>query len=173
MEKSLKYGKYTIEINFGFDEVADNPRNWAQGILYGIDKPMEEFEENKEEIKKDFFIFPVYKYEHGLVAFHIGNTSATKDFDTGFYGLYAVPKLNGITKKSAEGLANAELLEWECYCNGTLYEYHLFDDDLDIDEYRSGYFSEEECSREAMADAKYYTKRDEEDAVKFWGNNND
>ena len=41
MEKSLKYGKYTIEINFGFDEIEDNPRRWAQGILYGLDKSIE------------------------------------------------------------------------------------------------------------------------------------
>lgn len=174
MEKSLKYGKYTIEINYGFDEVDDNPRNWAQGILYGIDKPMEEFEENKEEIKSDFFIFPVYKYEHGLVAFYIGNTtSATKDFDTGFYGLLAVPKLNGMDKEQAEKMAEIELHEWECYCNGTLYEYHIFDDDLMIDEYHSGYFSEDDCIEEALEDAKYYTERDEKDAVTFWANNND
>lgn len=172
MEKSLKYGKYTIEINFGFDTADDNPRNWAQGTLYGVDKPVEEFNDHKEEIKKECYLFPVYKYEHGMVAFHIGNPT-TRDFDTGLYGIYAVPKLNGMTKESAEELATTELHEWECYCNGTLYEYHIFDDDFDIDEYHSGYFSEDDCISDAMKDAKYYTEQDEKDAVTFWANNND
>lgn len=172
MEKNLKYGKYTIEINFGFDECDDNPRNWAQGTLYGVDKPIEEFNDNKEEIKKECYIFPVYKYEHGMVAFHIDKPTA-RDFDTGLYGLYSVPKLNGMDKEQAEKMAKNELHEWECFCNGTLYEYHIFDEDLSIDEYHSGYFSEDACIEDALNDAKYYTERDEEDAVNFWANNND
>ena len=174
MEKSLKYGKYTIEINYGFDEIEDNPRSWAQGILYGLDKSIEEFNDHKEEIKKEFYVFPVYKYEHGMVPFPIGNTTfPTRDFDSGLYGLYAVPKLNGMDKEQAEKMAENELYEWECYCNGTLYEYHIFDDDLMIDEYNSGYFNEDDCIEDALEVAKYYTEMDEKDAVTFWANNND
>lgn len=171
MEESLKYGKYTIEINFGFDTYDDNPRNWAQGILYGVDKPIDEFKENSEEIKKDSWIFPISKFEHGMVAFHIGNP--TNDFDSGLYGIYAVPKLNGMDREQAEELTNTELHEWECYCNGTLYEYHIFDEDMDIDEYHSGYFSEDDCIKDAIEDAKYYSIQDERDAVNFWAKNND
>lgn len=167
-----KYGKYTIEINFGFDYVDDNPRLWAQGVLYGIDNPIEEFEENKDEIEENSYIFPIYKYEHGMVAFHIGHPTH-KDFDIGFYGIYAVPKSIGGDNYQAEEIAKCELKEWECYCNGTIYEYHIFDEDFMIDEYHGGYFSEEACLADALVDAKYYTERDEKDAVNYWASHSD
>lgn len=170
MEKTLKYGRYTIEINFGFDMDTDNPRNWAQGILYGVDKPIGIFNENRDEIKSGFWLFPVSKYKHGMVAFYIGNPRKG-DFDSGLYGIYAVPK--SFDLEEAERLAEVELKEWECFCNGTLYEYHIHDEDSDIDEYCQGFFSEESCEYSALECARYYTERDERDAVYFWARNND
>ena len=42
-----------------------------------------------------------------------------------------------------------------------------------IDEYNSGYFTEDDCIEDALEVAKYYTEWDEKDAVTFWANNND
>ena len=44
---------------------------------------------------------------------------------------------------------------------------------MDIDEYHSGYFSEDDCIKDAIEDAKYYSIQDERDAVNFWAKNND
>lgn len=171
MEK-LKYGKYNIEIDFEKDDYSESPREWAQGILFGVDKPIREFNEHNEEIKKEYYLFPVYKYEHSMVAFHIGNPT-TRGFDTGLFGLMAIPMLHNLCKAQAEEIAKQELYEYECYCNGLIYSYHVFNDDLSVDEYNDGYYYEDDCKDSALGLAKYYTEQDERDAVNFWAKNND
>lgn len=166
--------KEKLVAKFGYDEIADSPRNWDNiGAFYtwenryiSPDKneygSMTEFIESIigenmveklkgkntnitslfEDIcdkfdKKGYILYPVSRYEHGMVRYYIGDSEG---WDTGVVGVifaekekiykeFGVKKISKKIREKVEKVFEDELKEYTDYANGDVYSITVEDFD--------------------------------------------
>ena len=98
-----------------------------------------EIKENTNE--KVIAIFPVVKHEHGNVHYSIGKKHG---FDYSNNGFYIVTnqsqKLTGAEKKDFEKVIKSELDDYNSYVNGEIYQFILYDENGEIEDYCGGFY---------------------------------
>ena len=162
--KATEYPLLVIE----HDEWAENPREWDNlGYLITIEdrrhspNKHEELErivketgqeasnvtEHMDVIKKNFTgekiiaIYPIYRYEHSGVAYHLGTAHGFDYSNCGFYIITDKTQKNlGTPKKSFEKVIKQELQTYNSWVNGETYRFTLYDKDGEIEDSCGGYY---------------------------------
>lgn len=109
----------------------------------------EGFDQCIDDLKKDYYYFPLYFYEHGGLVLSL---SDFKDkWDSGVFGIIAVPKKNYKSKIQAEKRLRDFLKYYNAYINGEIIKY-IIEKNGEIIDTAGGYMSIED----AINDAKIY-----------------
>src|SRR5699024_2608192 len=85
--------------------------------------------------KIGYILFPVYKYEHGLVGYGLGTSSGWDSGTVGFifatkkkiYECYGVNRLTGLIRNKVINEFKNELKTYTSYANGQVYGFILED----------------------------------------------
>lgn len=175
-----KVGNYIINIRYS--QWVSNPREWDNvwRFMFGhkkYDVPNEtdfdfddydswdELESALEEVYD--YVIPVYMYDHSQVALSTGGFSCP--FDSGRLGFACLNKewikVMGLEKRSEQellGYLEEELMIYQQYLNGEVYEWEILDEHNELVEYSGDFYD----FYEALDDATYYarsmTDRDKE-----------
>lgn len=183
MEKNI--GGYKVAVQY--DMNPDSPREWDNlGTIYSnhrwydpdghsIEEVMDECE---TKLSKDFLAeniyLPVYGYEHSGMSISTGRGYPFNDrWDSGLFGIIAVSKdkireqygCRRVSKKLREQvleILRAEVSTLNQYFNGEVYSYYVADSNGYIVESCCGYYSYEDCERDAVWEAANLVKKEAE-----------
>lgn len=88
------------------------------------------FNKTKNKIKseglKGFSVFPVVKYEHGMVALSIGTIGSCR-FDSGFWGVLVYDNTSLGRRLTPAVQAEKDIKKIEQWMNGDIYRYTLYE----------------------------------------------
>lgn len=133
--ETFKVGDFTVEVRY--DEGADSPREWSNvGELWTWERRCRSPEEPKLD-RGDFdtwadfdaaleaqgrVVLPVYKYEHGGVAYSTGAFGCP--WDSGRVGVISAPKgAEGLTDAQIREALEGEVKAFSSWANGDVYGY--------------------------------------------------
>jgi hypothetical protein len=121
-------------------EEADSAEDHVERIKNAIEEEMSE---------KVAYIFPVYRYEHGNVAYRRGSASGFDYSNCGFYivtdkNLKDWDGDNVPNAEKVEKIIDAELETYTQYANGEVYGFILYDDNGDEEDSCWGFYSIED-----------------------------
>ena len=114
-------------------DVADNQKHHIELIKEEIESSINE---------KVLAIYPISRYEHGGIMYSLGNQNGFDYSNNGFY--IVTDKTNaelGVKEEDFEKVIKAELDIYNQYCNGEVYEFVLYDEEGNIKDSCSGFYS--------------------------------
>lgn len=131
--------------------------------------------------KKGYLAVPIYAYIHSGIALSLSKFSDR--WDSGTFGVITIPKsvlyqeynckrINKKLKDKLIGYINAEVKEYEAYCNGQCFRYEIAGDDND--ECCGGFYGDDFENNGLMEDAKdtinCIIESRKRESVDFWNN---
>jgi hypothetical protein len=153
-------------LEIGYDLMGDNPRNWdnlgwfitcesdyispdeypelrdwikktgdeASDVKEHIEKIKEFFNETDEEV---LAIYPITRFEHGVVKYFLGTSNGFDYSNCGFYIITSdTIKAYGLSKKELKGntekIIEGELKMYNHYVNGEVYFFKLYDENGEV-----------------------------------------
>lgn len=81
----------------------------------------------EEEGEKVLYIFPVSMYEHGGVAYHLGESNGWDTSCNGFYIVLENEETKEMTEEEIKERIKEEISVYNKWANGEVYMYYLFD----------------------------------------------
>lgn len=141
-----------------YDTDTESPREWSNlGYFITETRNYHSAEDTNDHIRllkrdipceigdKVLAIYPVYKYEHGGVSYHLGTA---KGFDYSNCGFYIVTdktvKELGTSKKDFKKVIENEINTYNKYVNGEVYGFILYDKKGEIEDSSWGYYDIED-----------------------------
>ena len=125
---------YNIIKNTG--DVADNQKHHIELIKEEIESSINE---------KVLAIYPISRYEHSGINYSLGNRHGFDYSNNGFY--IVTDKTNaelGVKEEDFEKVIKAELDIYNQYCNGEIYYFVLYNEEGDVIDSCSGFYSIDE-----------------------------
>ena len=125
---------YNIIKNTG--DVANNQKHHIELIKEEIESSINE---------KVLAIYPISTYEHSGINYSLGNRHGFDYSNNGFYIVTDKTKAElGVEEKDFEAVIKAELEIYNQYCNGEVYRFELYDEEGNIVDSCSGFYSIDE-----------------------------
>lgn len=125
---------YNIIKNTG--DVANNQKHHIELIKEEIESSINE---------KVLAIYPISMYEHSGINYSLGNRHGFDYSNNGFYIVTDKTKAElGVEEKDFEAVIKAELEIYNQYCNGEVYRFELYDEEGNIVDSCSGFYSIDE-----------------------------
>lgn len=129
-------------------------RNSRHSKWHQFDSPSEVLPWAK---KNKFWAFPLFKYEHGGVAYSLGAFSCP--WDSGQCGYVLMSKAEWPRQAKAVLSAKSHVESYSSWCNGEIYGYIIEDSDGEHLDSCWGYVGDSKyCLDEAMSNAEYHVK---------------
>lgn len=175
-KEDLNSGK-TVQVIY--DMYPESPREWDNlGTMLTWTSRYSSPDDNPFKTPMDFsaaisddkyIILPVYKYEHGQVAYStvsfVGRAHHA-EWDSGQVGWIYVSKAkvrreygwHRITQSRQEFIKNllkGEVEDYSCYANGAVYAYQIVDIFGDVLDFCGGFYDMDECLEEGKGAAVY------------------
>lgn len=149
------------------DHNASSPDDWGDSEIFLVydhrdftikrdgfePKEIYAYSEKLNDDYNDYFIFPVYAYIHSGVSLSLEHNGDRWDTSMRGYAVIAKTLREDLDLGLARSYANDLIDEWNVYLNGEIYCYEIFDEDDEIVESCGGFYSFDECEKEA----EYYT----------------
>ena len=166
------------------DEDAESPREWEnlghfitcesrynspddnedlKSLIQNLGDEAESVKDHVKKIKEEMphngygkvlYIYPVYKYEHGGVAYHRGTAHGFDYSNCGFY-IVTDKTIPGYLKEAQsdaiEYVIDSELETYTKWVNGEVYEFTLYDEDGNVENSCGGFYDVEDI-REYLPD---------------------
>ena len=117
-------------------DIANNQKHHIELIKKEIESSINE---------KVLAIYPISMYEHSGINYSLGNRHGFDYSNNGFY--IVTDKTNaelGVKEEDFEKVIKAELDIYNQYCNGEVYEFVLYDEEGNIKDSCSGFYSIDE-----------------------------
>lgn len=114
-------------------DIANNQKHHIELIKKEIESSINE---------KVLAIYPISMYEHSGINYSLGNRHGFDYSNNGFYIVTDKTKAElGVEEKDFEAVIKAELDWYNQYCNGEVYEFVLYDEEGNIKDSCSGFYS--------------------------------
>lgn len=185
--QKIKKGKYIVEVLH--DDSPANPRHYGDNsrlILFHKRYDIGDQHEYKhsdytnwDDMKEDIIkkeqpgmILPVYMYDHGSVSLSTRIFNDRWDSAQVGFAIIEWSRFRDMTADEGKHSIETELEDYSNYLNGECYMYRISEEQVCnlgcphhyfIDA-GSGYYNEDDCLREGMAQLSYYLQKEEAEA---------
>lgn len=153
-----KIGDYTLRIYY--DDNPCNPREAFERdtVIYSNHRrynpdghKLSEILDEEERFDRDFlnshYMLKIYAYIHSGIA--LSTAPFGDKWDSGLFGIIAIPKSTFDSKEKAEEFMEGEIQELQQYYDGEIYCWRVFDKDDDEVESCYNYYDEKQAEEEA------------------------
>lgn len=153
-----KIGDYTLRVYY--DENPCNPREEYEhdSIIYSnhrmynpdghkIDEIFGEDDRLDREFVRDHYMLKIYAYIHSGIS--LSTTPFSDAWDSGLFGIIAIPKSTFDSKEKAEKFMEDEIQELQQYYDGEIYYWRVFDKEGDEVDSCYNYYDEKQAESEA------------------------